>query len=97
MLIGMIKDTSVFQFIGATEIIFRTQSLENTYYQPFVLYTAAGAVYVLATFVIDYLFRNVARAMTVPPSGGLAGTLGRRRRRQINAVVERVEGVAVGS
>ncbi len=76
MLIGMIKDTSTFQFIGATEIIFHVQNLENTYFQPFVLYTAAAAVYVFAAFVIDYLFRNVERALTVPAEQGHRGHLG---------------------
>ena len=69
MLIGMLKDTSTFSFIGASEIIFHVQNLEQTYFQPFPLYTAAAAVYVFAAFVIDYLFRNVERALTVPPSG----------------------------
>jgi His/Glu/Gln/Arg/opine family amino acid ABC transporter permease subunit len=94
MFIGMIKDTSTFLAIGASEIIFRTQNLENTYFQPFVLYTAAAGIYVIASFVIDYLFRNIERALTVPPSGGIAGIFGRRRQRQIAAVVERVEGVS---
>jgi His/Glu/Gln/Arg/opine family amino acid ABC transporter permease subunit len=96
MLIGMLKDTSTFQIIGATEIIFRMQSLENTYYQPFVLYTAAAAVYVFSAFVIDFLFRNIERALTVPPSGGVAGLWGRRRQRQIAAVAERVQGAGAG-
>jgi His/Glu/Gln/Arg/opine family amino acid ABC transporter permease subunit len=94
MFIGMIKDTSTFVLIGAAEVIFRTNNLENTYFQPFVLYTAAGGVYVISSFVIDFLFRNIERALTVPPSGGIAGIFGRRRQRQIAAVVERVEGVS---
>ena len=97
MFIGMIKDTSTFQVIGAAEIIFRTQNLENTYFQPFVLFTAAAAVYVIASFVIDFLFRNIERALTVPPSGGIAGVFGRRRQRRIASVIERVEGVSVVS
>jgi His/Glu/Gln/Arg/opine family amino acid ABC transporter permease subunit len=97
MFIGMIKDTSVFQFVGAAEIIFRTQNLENQYFQPFVLYTAAAGVYVIASFVIDYLFRTVELALTVPPSGGIAGVFGRRRQRRITSVIERVEGVSVVS
>jgi His/Glu/Gln/Arg/opine family amino acid ABC transporter permease subunit len=97
MFIGMIKDTSTFQVIGAAEIIFRTQNLENTYFDPFVLFTAAAAVYVIASFVIDFLFRNVELALTVPPSGGIAGIFGRRRQRRIASVIERVEGVSVVS
>jgi ABC-type amino acid transport system permease subunit len=97
MFIGMIKDTSTFQVIGAAEIIFRTQNLENTYFDPFVLFTAAAAVYVIASFVIDFLFRNIELALTVPPSGGIAGIFGRRRQRRIASVIERVEGVSAVS
>jgi His/Glu/Gln/Arg/opine family amino acid ABC transporter permease subunit len=97
MFIGMIKDTSTFQVIGAAEIIFRTQTLESTYFDPFVLFTAAAAIYVIASFVIDFLFRTIERALTVPPSGGFAGIFGRRRQRQIASVIERVEGVSVVS
>jgi His/Glu/Gln/Arg/opine family amino acid ABC transporter permease subunit len=94
MFIGMIKDTSTFLAIGAAEIIFRTQNMENQYFQPFVLFTAAAGVYVIASFIIDYLFRTVERALTVPPSGGLAGIFGRRRQRRIAAVINRMEGVS---
>jgi His/Glu/Gln/Arg/opine family amino acid ABC transporter permease subunit len=92
MLIGMLKDTSTFSFVGASEIIFHVQNLEQTYYQPFPLYTAAAAVYVFSAFVIDYLFRNIELALTVPPSSGVSGIWGRRRRRQITAITERVQG-----
>jgi ABC-type amino acid transport system permease subunit len=95
MFIGMIKDTSVFQAIGAAEIIFRTQTLEQNYFQPFVLFTAAAAVYVVAAFVIDFVFRATERMLTVPPSGGVAGILGRRRQRRIAAVVARIEDAPV--
>jgi His/Glu/Gln/Arg/opine family amino acid ABC transporter permease subunit len=97
MFIGMIKDTSTFLAIGAAEIIFRTQNMENLYFQPFVLFTAAAGVYVIASFVIDFLFRNIERALTVPPSGGIAGVFGRRRQRQIATVIERVQGVGAGT
>jgi His/Glu/Gln/Arg/opine family amino acid ABC transporter permease subunit len=97
MLIGMIKDTSTFQAIGATEIIFRINGIENTYYQPFVLYTGAAAMYVSAAFVVDFLFRTLERTLTVPPSRGVAGISGRRRQRQIAAVMERVQGAGAGA
>lgn len=93
MFIGMIKDTSTFLAIGAAEIIFRTQNMENQYFQPFVLFTAAAGVYVIVSFIIDFLFRNLERMLTVPPSGGVAGVLGRRRQRRIATVISRVEGV----
>jgi His/Glu/Gln/Arg/opine family amino acid ABC transporter permease subunit len=93
MFIGMIKDTSTFLAIGAAEIIFRTQNMENQYFQPFVLFTAAAGVYVIVSFIIDFLFRNLERMLTVPPSGGVAGVFGRRRQRRIATVISRVEGV----
>jgi His/Glu/Gln/Arg/opine family amino acid ABC transporter permease subunit len=93
MFIGMIKDTSTFLAIGAAEIIFRTQNMENQYFQPFVLFTAAAGVYVIVSFVIDFLFRNLERMLTVPPSGGIAGIFGRRRQRRIASVISRMEGV----
>jgi His/Glu/Gln/Arg/opine family amino acid ABC transporter permease subunit len=94
MFIGMIKDTSTFVLIGAGELIFRTNNLESTYFDPFVLYTAAAGVYVLSSFVVDFVFRTVERMLTVPPSGGLAGIFGRRRQRRIASVISRLEGVA---
>ncbi|MDX6566660.1 MAG: hypothetical protein QOE10_2322 [Gaiellales bacterium] len=93
MFIGMIKDTSTFLAIGAAEIIFRTQNMENQYFQPFVLFTAAAGVYVIVSFIIDFLFRNLERMLTVPPSGGIAGIFGRRRQRRIASVISRMEGV----
>jgi His/Glu/Gln/Arg/opine family amino acid ABC transporter permease subunit len=97
MFIGMIKDTSTFVIIGLSEVAFQTNNLEQTYFQPFVLYTAAGGIYVIATFIIDFLFRTVEQTLTVPPRGGVAGFLARRRRRRIIAVIEGVEGVSQGT
>ena len=93
MVIGMIKDTSTFVLIGAAEIIFRTNNLESTYFDPFVLYTAAAGVYVLSSFGVDFIFRTIEKMLTVPPSGGLAGVFGRRRQRRIATVISRLEGV----
>jgi His/Glu/Gln/Arg/opine family amino acid ABC transporter permease subunit len=93
MFIGMIKDTSTFIIIGAAEVIFRTQNLESAYFDPFVLFTAAAGVYVISAFIVDFLFRNLERMLTVPPSGGVAGVFGRRRQRRITSVIERLEGV----
>ncbi len=55
-----------------------------------MLYTAAAGVYVVVAFVVDFVFRTIEKALTVPPSGGLAGVFGRRRQRRIAAVVARV-------
>ncbi len=97
MFIGMIKDTSTFLVIGLAEVTFQTNNLEQEYFQPFVLYTAAGGIYVIATFVLDYIFRTIERMLTVPPSRGIAGFFARRRQRRIAAVIQRVEGVSTMS
>jgi His/Glu/Gln/Arg/opine family amino acid ABC transporter permease subunit len=94
MFIGMIKDTSTFLTIGLAEVTFQTQNLEQEYFQPFVLYTAAGGIYVIATFVIDFVVRTLERMLTVPPSRGIAGILARRRQRRIAAVIQHAEGVS---
>jgi His/Glu/Gln/Arg/opine family amino acid ABC transporter permease subunit len=94
MFIGMIKDTSTFLTIGLAEVTFQTNNLEQEYFQPFVLFTAAGGIYVIATFVLDFVFRTVERMLTVPPSRGIAGFFSRRRQRRIAAVIQRVEGVS---
>lgn len=97
MFIGMIKDTSTFVIIGAAEIAFLTNNLEQEYFQPFVLYTAAGATYVIAAFIIDFFFRSLEQLLTVPPKGGVAGFFARRRQKRIAAVIQRVEGVSTMS
>jgi His/Glu/Gln/Arg/opine family amino acid ABC transporter permease subunit len=97
MFIGMIKDTSTFILIGAAEVIFRTQNMENLYFRPFELFTAAAGVYVISAFAVDFIFRNIELMLTVPPTGGVAGIFGRRRQRRITSVIERVEGVSVVS
>jgi His/Glu/Gln/Arg/opine family amino acid ABC transporter permease subunit len=94
MFIGMIKDTSTFLTIGLAEVTFQTNNLEQEYFQPFVLFTAAGGIYVIATFVLDFVFRTLERMLTVPPSRGIAGFFARRRQRRIAAVIQRVEGVS---
>ena len=75
MFIGMIKDTSTFLIIGAAEITFHTNNLEQEYFQPFVLYTAAGAIYVIAAFIIDFFFRSLERAAHGSPQAGHRGLL----------------------
>ena len=51
-----------------------TQNLNSRHFQPFVLYTAAAVIYVVAAFVIDFLFRG-DRAACSPRRrrDGLAG------------------------
>lgn len=87
MLIGMIKDTSTFTVIGLTEVVRVTQNLNSTTFQPFVLYTAAAAIYVAVAFLLDFLFRTIERVLATPATGQLARRLTARRRRRLEAVI----------
>jgi len=89
MFIGMVKDTSTFTVIGLLEVVRVTQNLVATTFQPFVLYTAAAIIYVLAAFVIDLAFRLIEGAYVRPPLGLLGRVLRTRQSRQIAAIVER--------
>ncbi|MBD3779292.1 MULTISPECIES: amino acid ABC transporter permease [unclassified Cellulomonas] len=87
MFIGMVKDTSTFTVIGLLEVVRVTQNLVSTTFQPFVLYTAAAGIYVVAAFVIDFLFRLVEKLLSSPPQGRLARALRARRRARIDELV----------
>jgi His/Glu/Gln/Arg/opine family amino acid ABC transporter permease subunit len=90
MFIGMVKDTSTFTVVGLLEVVRVTQNLESVYFQPFVLYTAAAAFYVVVAFLIDFIFRAVEKLMESPPRGRVAQLATNRKRRRIEALVERV-------
>jgi len=94
MFIGMVKDTSTFTVIGLLEVVRVTQNLNSTTFQPFVLYTAAAGVYVIAAFVLDFIFRTVEKSLATPPVGGIGRAAAGRRRRRAEAVVQRVEAVS---
>ena len=94
MLIGMVKDTSTFTVIGLLEVVRVTQNLNSTTFQPFVLYTAAAGVYVVAAFVLDFLFRAIEKSLATPPRGGLSRVLRRRRQARVELVVQRVEAIS---
>jgi His/Glu/Gln/Arg/opine family amino acid ABC transporter permease subunit len=94
MFIGMLKDTAVFTVIGMVEVVHVTQDTNSTTFQPFVLFAGAAGVYVVATFVLDFIFRMIEKALTTPPSGGLANLLKRRRTARVELVVQRVEGLS---
>jgi ABC-type amino acid transport system permease subunit len=94
MFIGMVKDTSTFTVIGLLEVVRVTQNLNSTTFQPFVLYSAAAFVYVVAAFAIDFLFRLIEKSMSTPPKGRVAGAVTGRRRRQVEAAMQRVEAVS---
>jgi polar amino acid transport system permease protein len=94
MFIGMIKDTSTFTVIGLLEVVRVTQNVNSVTFQPFVLYTAAAGVYVMAAFFFDFLFRAIEKSLTKPPKGGIAKTATGRRRRRIDLVVKEVEALS---
>ncbi len=87
MFIGMVKDTSVFTIIGLLELTRVTQNINSVTFQPFVLYTAAASLYVLAAFAIDFVFRAVEKTLTTPPQGRIAYALHGRRRRRVEQVI----------
>lgn len=90
MFIGMVKDTSTFTVIGLVEVVRVTQNINSTYFQPFVLYTAAAVMYVVVAFAIDFIFRAIEKVMESPPKGRVARMATGRKRRRIEAVVDRV-------
>ncbi|MGN6501284.1 MAG: amino acid ABC transporter permease [Pseudolysinimonas sp.] len=91
MFIGMVKDTSTFTVIGLLEVVRVTQNLVATTFQPFVLYTAAAIIYVLAAFAIDLVFRLIEGAYVRPPLGALGRALRSRQNRQVATIIERTK------
>jgi His/Glu/Gln/Arg/opine family amino acid ABC transporter permease subunit len=94
MFIGMVKDTSTFTVIGLLEVVRVTQNLNSTTFQPFVLYTAAAGMYVLAAFALDFIFRAVEKSLATPPSGRISKTLSLRKKRRLEAVMLRLEALS---
>ncbi len=94
MFIGMIKDTSTFTVIGLLEVARVTQNLNSVTFQPFVLFTAAAGMYVLAAFFFDFVFRVIEKSLTTPPTGGIAGWITGRRKRRIALVVKDLEALS---
>ncbi|MET0237232.1 MAG: amino acid ABC transporter permease [Kibdelosporangium sp.] len=90
MYIGMVKDTSTFTVIGLLEVVRVTQNLVSETFQPFVLYTAAAVIYVLAAFVIDIVFRLFEGAYARPPRGAISQVLRSRQRRRIQQLMAEV-------
>jgi His/Glu/Gln/Arg/opine family amino acid ABC transporter permease subunit len=89
MFIGMVKDTSTFTVIGLLEVVRVTQNINSTYFQPFVLYTAAATLYVAVAFLIDFAFRAAEHVMEFPPKGRLARAFTRRHRQRLEALAGR--------
>jgi His/Glu/Gln/Arg/opine family amino acid ABC transporter permease subunit len=88
MFIGMVKDTSTFTVIGLGELVYITQSINAQYFQPFVLFTAAAALYVAAAFAIDFTFRAIEGGFSYPKQSPVKKFLTRRKRAQVQRLVE---------
>jgi polar amino acid transport system permease protein len=84
--IGMVKDTSVFMVIGLAEIVYVSENAVAATFQPFVLYTAAGAIYVVIAFVIDFVSRILERTVGGQPTGAIPLFLTARRRHRLEAL-----------
>lgn len=87
MYIGMVKDTSTFTVIGLLEVVRVTQNLVATTFQPFVLYTAAAIIYVIAAFAIDLIFRLIEGFYVRPPKALLGRAIRARQRQTIEKIV----------
>jgi His/Glu/Gln/Arg/opine family amino acid ABC transporter permease subunit len=87
MFIGMLKDTSVFTVIGLVEVMRVAQNINSVTFQPFVLFTAAAGLYVVAAFALDFLFRAVEKSLSTPPKGRIARAVHGRRRRRVERLV----------
>jgi len=87
MFIGMIKDTSTFTVIGLLEVVRVTQNINAQTFQPFVLYTAAAVIYVLAAFAVDLIFRAIESSLASPPKGRFARAVRGRKQRRIQALI----------
>jgi His/Glu/Gln/Arg/opine family amino acid ABC transporter permease subunit len=94
MFIGMVKDTSVFTIIGLLEVVRVTQNLNSVTFQPFVLYTGAAFLYVIAAFGIDFVFRTIEKSLSTPPKGRIAHLVHGRRRRRVQQVVRDFQATA---
>ncbi|WP_249021591.1 amino acid ABC transporter permease [Conexibacter sp. S30A1] len=91
MLIGMVKDTSVMFVIGLTELVATVQNLASVSYEYFTLYTAAAVIYIAVAFTVDFAFRTIEKTMQTPPRGGIARAAKGRRRRHVQAIMDRFD------
>lgn len=57
--ITLMKDTSLAYTLGVTELLFRTQSLVNTYGRPISTYIACIVVYLLLTTLVTLVMRKL--------------------------------------
>jgi len=84
----------VFTVIGLIEVVRTTQNINSITFQPFVLYTGAAFLYVIAAFAIDFVFRVIEKSMSTPPKGHIARMIHGRRRRRVEQIVHDFQGAA---
>jgi His/Glu/Gln/Arg/opine family amino acid ABC transporter permease subunit len=87
-LIGMVKDTSVFMTIGLAEVVYVSENAVAATFEPFVFYTAAGVIYVVVAFAIDFVARILERTIGGQPSGRIALFLTARKRHRLQALAD---------
>lgn len=88
MLIGMVKDTSTFMVIGLAEVVYVSTNVVASTFQPFVMYTAAAAIYVAVAFIVDFVFRTLERSIGGRPTGVLPRLFTARTERRVRALAE---------
>lgn len=59
--ITLMKDTSLAYSLGVTELLFRTQSLVNTYARPITTYMACILVYLVLTTIVTLAMKKLER------------------------------------
>ncbi len=74
-----IKDTSVLNVISVTELYFVAKSIASTYYQFFVVFSIACAIYFVLCFVTTRLLRLLEKKLDGPENYRIAGTESARR------------------
>ncbi len=62
-LVDAIKDSAILSVIGVPELLHETQRLAQFYFRPFEFYTIAGGMYLVAVFVVSFLFRILERRL----------------------------------
>lgn len=74
--------------IGLVEVVYVSENIVNATFEPFVIYTAAAALYIAVAFVIDFVFRVLERAVGGRASGRTAMVLTARRRKRLERLAQ---------
>lgn len=68
-----IKDTSVLNVIGVTELFFQTKSITGNNFKFFESYFIASVIYLLLTFTITRILRHLEKRLDGPQNYDLVG------------------------